>query len=447
MSTHFYPRPPASPPPSPKRPSTARSTIRAITPSPPPSLSEAVRLNYASTGTPNPDSLPDEQTVVRRSKSDGFKTHVDGGDVGPTVPAKTKHVVGLKRGSGGGGALMRRSYSPVKRRPRSMSPVKKIGTVFSQTAPVSQQPETPNKYGAASRQERQQKYPSIQVEAAQDEDDNEASSDTNVEYPDTPTPMSASQKRSAYVPLGTPTPPSVPQSKRALKARPKPSVSSLTRNRAPRADTTSPPLPDRSPSRNVHSQVGTVPLKCADDPHLVMQGSQEGLGDEDVMRQSEVDGQVQLHSHAMSLEDGFVSPDYDLSEKSATAARAESSYVNHSYPLQPRRPPPAPPVDMYGVMNDPTPVSSLAPVPGDNMSQSYVSATSNRTATSNRSVFRIPGRDELERKKAYVEADEGPFAGAITMAHLNQERRVISGESERNARTEKEKILCGCSVM
>ena len=44
-------------------------------------------------------------------------------------------------------------------------------------------------------------------------------------------------------------------------------------------------------------------------------------------------------------------------------------------------------------------------------------------------MFATPGRDELERKKALVEADEGPFAGVRSVQALWRERRGVSGES------------------
>jgi hypothetical protein len=66
----------------------------------------------------------------------------------------------------------------------------------------------------------------------------------------------------------------------------------------------------------------------------------------------------------------------------------------------------------------------------------------------------------MERKKALVEVDEGPFAKVVSVAELNERRRVISGETEagdrdRNQKEEdgKEKghRLCGmgvaCTVM
>jgi len=427
------------------RPSTAKSTIRAIAPSPPPSLTEAMRLNYASTGTPDPNSLPDEQTVMKRPKSDGFhEAYIHGEDLGVAVPAEAGSVVGLGRSGGTGDVIMRRS-SPVKRRSRSTSPVKKRRTVFQHTAPGSQQPETPNKQKATERQEEEQN-PYIQVDAAQDRDDSDASSDTDTEYPDTPTPMTTSQKRSAYLPLGTPTPPSVPHSKRSSKAKSKASASSLNRTRTPGTDTTAPLPPDQS-FRHVYSHAGPAPPRCADNARSMTQARKGRLGNEHMIRRPEVASrQPQLRSRGTPLElQRFTrTNNYDVSKKNTSVV----SKVNYLYPPQPNRRPPAPPaplVDRYGNVCYPAP----AVVPGRNTSLSRISATSNGTVASRKSVFSTLGRDELERKKAFVEADEGPFARAVSMQDLNQSRRVISGEvkKDRDVGGKEERTKCGCVVM
>lgn len=83
-----------------------------------------------------------------------------------------------------------------------------------------------------------------------------------------------------------------------------------------------------------------------------------------------------------------------------------------------------------------------------------VSGHSNDTggsAKSRHSVFSTPGRDELERKKAMVEPDQGPFGRVISMQDLDRERRRISGatvKSEKDAE-KSEKRVCGlgCTVM
>jgi hypothetical protein len=83
-----------------------------------------------------------------------------------------------------------------------------------------------------------------------------------------------------------------------------------------------------------------------------------------------------------------------------------------------------------------------------------VSAKSNisgGTATSKHSVFSTPGRDELERKKAKVEPDEGPFGRAVSVSDLNERRRVVSGGSVGGKKENRVHRVCGmgvgCSVM
>jgi hypothetical protein len=73
--------------------------------------------------------------------------------------------------------------------------------------------------------------------------------------------------------------------------------------------------------------------------------------------------------------------------------------------------------------------------------------TSNALSTTSQdSIFRTPGRDELERKKTLVEVDDGPFARVTSMTDLDEERRRISGEMDGERRRVK---MCGvgCAVM
>jgi hypothetical protein len=75
-----------------------------------------------------------------------------------------------------------------------------------------------------------------------------------------------------------------------------------------------------------------------------------------------------------------------------------------------------------------------------------VSGASALSAASKHSIFSTPGRDELERKKAAIENDEGPFARAKSMIDLGEERRRVSGGDGG----EKDKRRCcwvGCAVM
>ncbi len=68
----------------------------------------------------------------------------------------------------------------------------------------------------------------------------------------------------------------------------------------------------------------------------------------------------------------------------------------------------------------------MTPRPATVTAKANPSAAPSPTANG---IFRTPGRDELERKKALVEADEGPFAGVQNVAALAKERREVSGES------------------
>lgn len=85
-----------------------------------------------------------------------------------------------------------------------------------------------------------------------------------------------------------------------------------------------------------------------------------------------------------------------------------------------------------------------------------MSVTSNHTAlstASKHSIFSTPGRDEMERKKALVEVDEGPFARAKSMVDLREERRRVSGGADEDGAKEIRlglgKFRCGvgCVVM
>ncbi|KAH8708563.1 hypothetical protein GQ44DRAFT_777080 [Phaeosphaeriaceae sp. PMI808] len=93
--------------------------------------------------------------------------------------------------------------------------------------------------------------------------------------------------------------------------------------------------------------------------------------------------------------------------------------------------------------NKPTPNS----LPSNRISISADSHDTVISTGSRHSIFSTPGRDELERKKALVEADEGPFARAISMMDLRDERRWISDGAveERSGK----KMGCGamCLVM
>ncbi|KAF2125717.1 hypothetical protein P153DRAFT_360054 [Dothidotthia symphoricarpi CBS 119687] len=81
------------------------------------------------------------------------------------------------------------------------------------------------------------------------------------------------------------------------------------------------------------------------------------------------------------------------------------------------------------------------------MSVSRQSNITHVSVASKRTVFLTLGRDEMERKKALVETDEGPFARAVDMQDL-EERRVRVGEGQ-DLYKKKSRKGCGggCSIM
>jgi hypothetical protein len=134
--------------------------------------------------------------------------------------------------------------------------------------------------------------------------------------------------------------------------------------------------------------------------------------------------------------------------------------TRRSEPIIPSNDPSLEPV----CLTPPQPQSHLHPPqrkplpPNTNIArQISVSAQSNvsgGTVASKRSIFSTPGRDELERKKALVEQDEGPFAKAVSMNDLTERRRVASGGplgDDEGKKEQKSRRFCGmevgCSVM
>jgi hypothetical protein len=152
MSTHFRPRPSVLPPPSPTRPSTSHSTIRAVTPSPPNSLPRR-----KSDPLNSPDLSKFRSYVLNAEKHGGFSN-------APTEAGVQLH--------GRNGSLASRRTSPVK----PPSPTKNA---------------TRRPIGASDTQARRARL-----------QNNDNSDEENEEPPPTPTPMTRDQKRSAYTPLG-----------------------------------------------------------------------------------------------------------------------------------------------------------------------------------------------------------------------------------------------------
>jgi hypothetical protein len=190
MSTHFRPRPPTAPS-SPVRPSTAHSTIRAVTPSPPDSLQRAFALGLADASPlPRPRSehalgskeLATFARYVLKAEGDGFGS-----------PKVVSDGEGLKREV---------RSSPLKA--RSRSPKKRP---FSTPDRLAEGRETPVKmqdHIADEQDQNDNEIGQLQTEADEQDDNDHA------EPPYTPTPIPRSQRHLVYTPLGAPhrTPPS-----------------------------------------------------------------------------------------------------------------------------------------------------------------------------------------------------------------------------------------------
>jgi hypothetical protein len=181
MSTHFRPRPPTAPS-SPVRPSTAHSTIRAVTPSPPDSLQRAFALGLAD-ASPLPRSMSEHA-------------------LGSKEMANFARYVLKAEGDGFGSPKVLSRSSPVKA--RSRSPKKRT---FSTPDRLAESQETPGKlqdHVADEKSQPETETGQLQTEA-DDQDDND-----HAEPPYTPTPIPRSQRHLAYTPLGAPnrTPPS-----------------------------------------------------------------------------------------------------------------------------------------------------------------------------------------------------------------------------------------------
>lgn len=127
-----------------------------------------------------------------------------------------------------------------------------------------------------------------------------------------------------------------------------------------------------------------------------------------------------------------------LAVKSDTPSSRHPAYSVPSFPISPQ-------AINKAVPRKPIPL----PGPDKHVRVSAQSNLSGGTVASKRSIFNTPGRDELERKKALVEPDEGPFARATTVADLRERRRRIS---EGTVEEKKKGKICGlgcsyCNVM
>ncbi|EUC45363.1 hypothetical protein COCMIDRAFT_26478 [Bipolaris oryzae ATCC 44560] len=377
MSTHFHPRPSTSAPQSPVCPGSARPTIRAITPSPPHGLSNPMSKSCSELEKPSQASQGAAEHLFMRPKSvemlqKNVQTrHAQQGFQGDEVDT---NVPVLRRG----GAVAGRK-SPVKRRhPSKSQRIKPYSTpsaaslrhrILMGDRKDGKEEESGAIKQDASKQPKHHDHNDIDIFAA---------------CPDTPTPMTASQKRFAYLPLGTPTPTVYSQSASKPRSR---------TNAAPR--TKSAPILASNRNRQTSNLGHGKPHPIHATRTLNHSGTRLG-------QRSQANDETQDPSK--------VAPKHSHSHRPL--------HVIQQQPNQPSAPVPA-----IKRARAPGPAPTI-PLP-----RKPLSATSNisiHTARSHRSVFSTLGRDELERKKAVVEEDEGPFGAVGSVAELDGARRSVS---------------------
>ncbi|KAH7070490.1 hypothetical protein BKA63DRAFT_579086 [Paraphoma chrysanthemicola] len=358
MSTHFRPLPPRSPPPpSPIRPSTAHSTIRAVTPSPPCSANKTFRPGLPLSRTKSEHAIGSAE-LARYAR---YVVRTEDGSFGGAPLRSSEDVVGVKRGGAGDGWMnsgmgKRRSSSPKpdgreKERPIS----KREGLGLLAHSPAKEEDEQVGQLGLG--EDGAATTTQLLVAEKEDIDDSDEdgkdSDEDEDKCPDTPTPMTREQKRRAYIPLGAP-------------LRPLPNIPTPAPTPTYKSATPPPTIPNSNPNPNPY-----------------------------------------------------------LNPNSA------------AQPQQPVRPVPRDPVSYIAAPN--------------RVSVSAWSKVSALSATSKNSIFSTPGRDEMERKKALVEWDEGPFARAQSVMDLDEERRRISsgggGEGGKGRKGRGLHVKCGCVVM
>ena len=381
MSTYFRPRPPSVTPSSPVRPSTARSTVRAVTPSPPYSFPKALGQSLRHSDTP------------ARPKSEGFAgvSHHDSNfhfDEARAAPKRQElellakndlsiEAAGLSRTPVHApvsrlrrGGVVSGGLSPVKARTRSRSPRTRL---FS--APT----ELPSHHKAFAAEEtclRNEHEDKNDKNEQYGEGTNDESGEEEEECPDTPTPMTRSQQRSAYHPLSLPSP-----------------LSKLEQT------------DHRDLVQSPWRSSGEILKHCRHNSHIVARPQPPTA----ICRPDSPFPRVPA-SH--SLQDP-----------------AKTTPPQGSHRRIPRKH-----VPLHG--------------PGRHISISGQSNMSGGTATSKRSIFSTPGRDELERKMALVEVDEGPFSRVTTLTDLRESRINISGGKSSKRKSN----ICGlqlerCNVM
>lgn len=367
MSTHFHPRPSTSAPQSPVCPGSARPTIRAITPSPPHGSSNPMSKSCSELEKPSHTSQGAAEHLFMRPKSvemlqkhDQIR-HAQQGFQGEKVDA---NMPGLRRG----GAVAGRK-SPVKRRHQSKSQRSRPystppATSLRRRMPIGDRKDSKDEESGAIKQDASKQTQHL--------DNNDI--DIFAACPDTPTPMTASQRRFAYLPLGTPTPAISSQSASEPRSR--------THTAPPRTKS----APILASNRNRHTS--TSRTRNPQPSHTWKTQGQHGT-------------RVAQPNHP--------NPEANVAPK---LSRSHQHLHILSAPTAPQR------------------TKTPGPPPTVPLARKPLSATSNISihtahSHSHRSVFSTLGRDELERKKAVVEEDEGPFGAAGSVAELDGARRSV----------------------
>lgn len=401
MSTHFHPRPSTAPQ-SPARPGSSRLTIRAITPSPPPS--EATSPSHpqseipcdASPGMTKQPSMRPRSEEISRARNHGLKREET-----RSAHELKRDYAGLQRGS-----RLPGRRSPVKRRGQSKNyrsrPYDSPTTLSSRCRTLSDQ-ETD---GADKKNDGIK-----QDEAKELESDDY--SNTSTDYPDTPTPMTVSQKRSAYFPLGVTAPVVYP--KHSSSARYDPDV---VPTRAKSAASQGPDATPNAPGIKVQKPLADYTQRQTDLDAYHSYIRQTNNPNETTKAKAPQPHAETLHL-AYNPSPQTITPQTDDIQQATSHPRfcvpIPTQVTSSTVPRKPIASPSSPSASR---------AHHLA-------SRSAASNISVGTAQSQRSVFSTPGRDEMERKKALVEVDEGPFGRVASVAELNESRRVVSGGVRR----------------
>ncbi|KAL6704116.1 hypothetical protein ACN47E_008779 [Coniothyrium glycines] len=361
-TTYFRPRPRTSHSTSPVRTSTTRSTVRAIPPSPPLSLSSALLLECACSAPPRKPIL---QQSLPLDDLQPFAHYVFDG--------RSKSV-------------------PVSPLPRSAIDLDRAIVNDDSSSTCDFNPECPSPFGSPSPlaledrsccpDPKQRESPTLHNENSATEDSRTSDEDENHDEehdhgdeqgcPLTPTPMTRAQKQQAYEPMGISSP--LPQH----KGRPKDTL----RNLHAQSKSAGEIMTGRAYAESIPSLPRTPPLPAYLQPSMPRS------------RPCKV-------SRAQSSESSSIDapiPAHFTTHRPANSRASSSRHVPHR------------------------PTRSHRKI-SRHMSSG---ARSNDSAVTSRSVFSTPGRDEMERKKVSVEPDQGPFGRVLSIQELEAQRRNVA---------------------